>query len=105
MLKSPSHPETPPSAPPQTELDLSDRWLLNELQFDFPLQANPWAAIGRAKSIPAREILDQTIVLKKRGTIRQIGPIYDTRAMGYQSLLVAARVDERRIEDAAACIN
>jgi DNA-binding Lrp family transcriptional regulator len=43
--------------------------------------------------------------LKARGTIRQIGPVFDTRSLGYQSTLVAMRVLESHLDRAAKVIN
>lgn len=41
----------------------------------------------------------------KKGTIRQISAIFDTRTLGYSSSLVAARVKPERLDEAAEIIN
>ncbi len=88
-----------PPAPPS--LDARDRQLLDQLQADFPIKARPWGEFG----LPEEEALRRVRALRAQGLIRQISPIFDSRALGYASELVAAKVDESRIESAAAVIN
>jgi siroheme decarboxylase len=89
----------------ESQLDDTDKWLLNELQFAFPIVREPWREIGGRRSLTVRDILDRVGRLKRLGVVRQISPIYDTRALGYSSSLVAARVPEERVDEAAAIIN
>ena len=43
--------------------------------------------------------------VKESGVLRQLSAIFDTRALGYMSALVAAKVDPDRIDAAAATIS
>ena len=43
--------------------------------------------------------------VKESGVLRQLSAIFDTRALGYSSALVAAKVDPEHIDDAAAVIS
>jgi chlorite dismutase/DNA-binding Lrp family transcriptional regulator/nitrite reductase/ring-hydroxylating ferredoxin subunit len=89
----------------ESQLDETDKWLLNELQFNFPIVREPWTEIAARRSLTARGVLDRVARLKRLGVVRQISPIFDTRALGYSSSLVAARVPEERVDEAAAIIN
>src|SRR5881392_2798975 len=82
-----------------------ERRLLNLLQGSFPLEPRPFAAVARAASLNEDEVLARTRQLLDDRIIRQLTPIYDTRALGYGSMLVAAKVDSEHPWRAAKIIN
>jgi siroheme decarboxylase len=82
-----------------------ERRLLNLLQGSFPLAPRPFAAVGDLAGVSEDEVLARTTQLLGDRIIRQLTPIYDTRALGYQSLLVAAKVDPEVPWRAAKAIN
>lgn len=97
-----------PKAVPAERLDIVDRRLLDILQRDFPLSAQPFATIGERLGLPEGEVLTRVRRLKgpeKGRIIRQISAIFDTTALGYRSTLVAMRVPQDKLEQAAAAIN
>jgi DNA-binding Lrp family transcriptional regulator len=82
-------------------MDEVDRRLLNRIQEDFPLVEEPFAALGRALGCDEAEVLARTRRLREERVIRQISAIFDTRALGYHSTLVAMRIAPGRLEEAA----
>ena len=86
-------------------LDATDQELLNALQWDFPLDPHPYARLGERLGMDADEVMERIRRLKDAGILRQLSAIFDTRALGYGSSLVAARVDPERVDDAAAVIS
>jgi DNA-binding Lrp family transcriptional regulator len=86
-------------------LDETDKRLLNALQSRFPLDQRPFAAVARVADMEEDEALDRTERLLRERIIREITPIFDTTALGYSSMLVAAKVDEANPHRAAAVIN
>ena len=86
-------------------LDDVDRRLLNLLQGSFPLSVRPFAGVGEAAGISEDEVLARTQHLIDERIIRQVTPIFDTRALGYSSMLVAAKVDPENPHRAAGVIN
>jgi len=86
-------------------LDDLDRRLLNLMQGSFPLEPRPYAAVARAAEITEDETLRRVSHLIAERIIRQVTPIYDTRALGYASMLVAAKVDAEYPHRAAEFIN
>ena len=88
-----------------SELDPIDRVLLERLQSDFPLIARPFAAVGQALGLSEGEVLGRVRHLKEINILRQIGAIFDTRRLGYQSTLVAFHVADDMLEVAAAPIS
>jgi siroheme decarboxylase len=87
------------------ELEELDRELLNAVQWDFPLVPRPFAAIGERIGLTEPEVRARVARVKELGVLRQLSAIFDTRALGYSSALVAAKVDPDRIDEAAAVIN
>jgi DNA-binding Lrp family transcriptional regulator len=86
-------------------LDELDRKLLNLLQGSFPIAARPFAAVAELAGLSEEEVLGRTKRLLDERIIREITPIFDTRVLGYSSMLVAARVDPENPWRAAKIIN
>jgi siroheme decarboxylase len=86
-------------------LDDLDRKLLNLMQGSFPLEPRPYAAVAAAAEVAEAEVLSRVQRLLDERIIRQVTPIYDTRALGYGSMLVAAKVDPENPWRAATIVN
>jgi siroheme decarboxylase len=86
-------------------LDDLDRKLLNLMQGSFPLRPRPFAAVAAAAEVSEQEVLTRVQRLLDERIIRQVTPIYDTRALGYGSMLVAAKVDPENPWQAAKIVN
>ena len=86
-------------------LDDLDKRVLNLMQGSFPLEPRPYAAVARAAEVPEEVVLERVRTLLADRIIRQVTPIYDTRAFGYGSMLVAAKVDPEHPWRAAKVIN
>jgi siroheme decarboxylase len=90
------------AAVPLTE---ADKRLLNLMQGSFPIAQRPYAAVAAEAGIDERQAIDRVQELIDERIIRQVTPIYDTRALGYSSMLVAAKVDPENPWRAATIIN
>ncbi len=86
-------------------LDDADRQLMNLLQSSFALDPEPFAALAADAEMPVEEVKARTQRLLDERIIREITPIFDTRALGYASMLVAAKVDSEHPHRAAQIIN
>lgn len=86
-------------------MDNTDKKLLNLLQAEVPLVDRPFEALGGRVGLDEPETIRRIQRLKAEPVIRQIGAIFDTRRLGYQSSLVATRIASGRLEEAAAVIN
>src|SRR3970282_958159 len=86
-------------------MDVQDRKLLNLLQAEFPLDPEPFARLGEKTGETARAVIQRIERLKRAHVIRQISAIFDTRALGYKSSLVAMKVPPARADQAAEVIN
>jgi siroheme decarboxylase len=86
-------------------LDETDKRLMNLLQSSFPLDPEPFALVASEAELELDDVLARTSRLLDERIIREITPIFDTRALGYDSMLVAAKVDAENPQRAAAAVN
>jgi siroheme decarboxylase len=86
-------------------LDELDKKLLNLLQGSFPLSPRPFRKVAELAEVDEDEVLRRTQRLIDDRIIRQVTPIFDTRVLGYSSMLVAAKVDPENPHRAAKIIN
>src|SRR5215204_3185924 len=86
-------------------LDDTDRQLLNLMQGKFPLDTRPFKAVADLAGLEEAQVLERVRYLLDKRIIREITPIFDTRAFGYGSMLVAAKVDPAFPHRAAQFIN
>jgi siroheme decarboxylase len=86
-------------------LDETDKRLMNLLQSSFPLDGEPFALLASEAELELDDVLARTQRLLDGRIIREITPIFDTRALGYESMLVAAKVDAEHPQRAAAAVN
>jgi DNA-binding Lrp family transcriptional regulator len=91
--------------PTKAKTDPVDRELLNLVQSNFPLAAEPYQAIGQQLGISGEEVLKRLGGLKKLNIIRQISAIFDTRRLGYKTTLVAFRYPPHLLDKGARRIN
>lgn len=95
---------TTPRAP-RHKPDADDNRLLNVLQAGIPLTRRPFEAMGRELGMTEDEVIARTTRLREGRIVRQISAIFDTRALGYTSSLVAAKFPEDRLFEAAKIVN
>ena len=86
-------------------MDKLDTEILNEIQWKFPLVAKPFDEIAKKFEISSDEVKDRLIQLKRKGVLRQLSAIFDTRKLGYTSSLVAMEIEPDRLEHIAHQIN
>jgi DNA-binding Lrp family transcriptional regulator len=86
-------------------LDDLDKRLLNLMQGSFPIAPRPYQHVAGEAGISEREVMTRVQRLLDERIIRQVTPIFDTRALGYSSMLVAAKVDPENPWRAANIIN
>jgi siroheme decarboxylase len=83
-------------------VDAQDTRLCDLIQNDFPVCARPYAALGETVGESEQDVIDRVKRLRSERIIRQISAIFDTRKLGYRSMLIAARTTPEQEEAAAA---
>ena len=86
-------------------LDELDKQVMNLMQGRFPLERRPYARVAELAETTEDEVLRRVQHLIEHRIIRQVTPIFDTRALGYSSMLVAAKVDAEHPHRPAQIIN
>lgn len=87
------------------QMDETDKKLLNDIQWVFPLVDRPYAEIAAKHGLSEDEVMGRVSVLKGLGLIRQINAIFDTRRLGYKSALIAFAVKPDKLDAVADRIN
>ena len=86
-------------------LDERDKRLLNLMQGSFPIAPRPYQHVAAQAEMSEEQAIARVQELIDHRIIRQVTPIFDTRALGYSSMLVAAKVDPDNPWRAAKVIN
>jgi len=86
-------------------MDKLDTEILNEIQWTFPLVAKPFDEIAKKFGISSDDVKTRLVQLKRKGVLRQLSAIFDTRKLGYTSSLVAMEIEPDKLESVAHQIN
>jgi len=86
-------------------LDEMDRLILNEIQSNFPIDAEPYLELAEKLGCSEAEILERVQNLKDRAIIRRIGANCNSRKLGYTSTLCAARVPQDHMKKFVEVVN
>ena len=79
--------------------------LLYRMQNSFPMTERPFHELAKELGSTPEEVTSLIKKLKNEKIIRQTSAIFDTKRLGYKSSLVAFKVDENKIDQAAEIIN
>ena len=79
------------------------RWLA-ELQRGIPLCARPFEALARELDCAEVDLLAFVSRCRREGLVRRFGAVFDTRRLGYRSVLCAAAVPSDALDAVAAKI-
>ena len=77
------------------------RWLA-ELQRGIPLCARPFESLARELDCAESDLLGFVGRCRYAGLVRRFGAVFDTRRLGYRSVLCSAAVPPDALDDAAA---
>jgi DNA-binding Lrp family transcriptional regulator len=86
-------------------LDDLDRRLLQVVQEEFPITERPYQALGELLGASEHELITRSRRLRELGIIRRIGPIIDMKELGFDGVLVALSVPEKRLDEVAFIVN
>jgi len=86
-------------------MDDLDKRILSVIQTDFPVAVRPFEVLGERLRADADDIARRVSAMRRSGSIRRLGAVFDSRALGYFSTLVAARVPPDRLDEVAAAVS
>jgi DNA-binding Lrp family transcriptional regulator len=79
-----------------------DKKIVTAIQGGLPAEERPFDALAAQLGIQPDEMLARVRRLAGDGMIRRLGPVFDSRSLGYVSTLVAARIPPERLAEVAA---
>ena len=88
-----------------SEIDATDRKILNRMQDDLPLVSHPYAAVAAELGLTEAELLSRLAALKDARVITRFGPFFDAAAMGGAFCLCAMAVPPEQFEDVLTKVN
>lgn len=86
-------------------MDDIDKKILNIIQTDFPVVAEPFKVIAFLVGISEEDSLARIKRLKEGGIIRRIGAVFNAREIGFVSALCAAKVPEEKMKTFVETVN
>ena len=86
-------------------MDDLDKRILSVIQTDFPVAARPFDALADRLDADADDIAARVSEMRRSGSVRRLGAVFDSRALGYFSTLVAASAPPERLDDVAATVS
>ncbi|MBI5108215.1 MAG: AsnC family transcriptional regulator [Rhodocyclales bacterium] len=92
--------EAVPAAPDET-----DRRIINALQGDFPLVAEPYREVAAGLGLAEAEVLRRLDAMLDRKVLTRFGPMFQIERTGGAFVLAAMRVPEVDFERVAAQVN
>ncbi len=94
-----------PEAGVAPELDATDRRIINALQGDFPLVAEPYRQVAEELGLTEAELLRRLDAMLERKALTRFGPMFQIERAGGAFVLAAMRVPEADFERVAAQVN
>ena len=86
-------------------MDEMDRAIINEIQSDFPVHAQPFEVLGERLGLSGKEVLSRVKDLKEEGIIRRIGGNFNSKRLHFTSTLCAAKVPEEKLDGFVDVVN
>jgi DNA-binding Lrp family transcriptional regulator len=85
--------------------DATDRRIINALQGDFPLAAEPYREVADALGLSEAELLQRLDAMLERKVLTRFGPMFQIERAGGAFVLAAMRVPDADFERVAAQVN
>ncbi len=83
----------------------TERKLLTAAQQGIALTAEPFAELGKEFGLSAEEVVDKFKSLEEKGIIRRFGGVISSKKLGWQSILLAAKIPEEEIYEVVEVLN
>jgi DNA-binding Lrp family transcriptional regulator len=85
--------------------DAIDRRIINALQGDFPLVAEPYRRVADALGLSEAELLQRIDAMLERKVLTRFGPMFQIERAGGAFVLAAMKVPEEDFDRVAAQVN
>jgi siroheme decarboxylase len=95
----------PDRAGGEAATDATDRRIINALQGDFPLVAEPYREVAAALGLDEAELLQRLDAMLERKVLTRFGPMFQIERAGGAFVLAAMKVAEADFDRVAAQVN
>jgi len=85
-------------------MDEKDREIIRLLQNGFPLEAEPFKALGDKLWTDETGVISRLARMMQEEMIRYVGPFFDSRKLGYVGALAAMDVPPERVDVVSAIL-
>ncbi|MEQ8189395.1 MAG: AsnC family transcriptional regulator [Candidatus Eremiobacterota bacterium] len=86
-------------------MDDTDRNILNLIQNNFPITGEPCKELAHTLNITEEELIERIKKLEENNIIREIGPVFSSKHLGYKSTLVTMKVQQEKLKETVEIIN
>ena len=86
-------------------MDNTDRKILNLIQDDFPISKSPYKKLAHSMNISEEDLIGKIRKLEENNFIRETGPVFSSKHLGYKSTLVAMKVPQENLNETVEIIN
>ncbi len=86
-------------------MDNLDKQLINRIQSGFPITSRPYQQLGGELGLSEEEVISRLARLKEQGIIRRLGAAFDSKKLGFSSILAAMKVPQARVDAVAEILN
>jgi DNA-binding Lrp family transcriptional regulator len=73
-------------------MDNTDKQILTAIQADLPVEVRPFDVLAERLNLNAADVVSRVKRMAAEGLIRRVGPVFDSRGLGYVSTVAAATV-------------
>ncbi len=85
-------------------MDDLDKKILSVIQTDFPVATGPFNVLADRLGADPDDVAGRISDMRRSGSVRRLGAVFDSRALGYFSTLVAARIPPERLDQVAGTV-
>lgn len=78
--------------------------LLSLIQRGFPIESRPFHALAERMGCPEADIIAGVKSLVRERTIREFGPVFEPKRLGYLTTLIAVRIETDRAAELSAAM-
>jgi DNA-binding Lrp family transcriptional regulator len=82
-------------------MDNTDKKILTAIQADLPVEVRPFDVLAERLNLETTDVVARVKRMAAEGLLRRVGPVFDSRGLGYVSTVAAATVPPERLREVA----
>jgi siroheme decarboxylase len=86
-------------------MDKLDKKILDIIQKEIPIEPRAFKVVAEQVGTSEADVISRIKKLKQNRIIRRVGGSFDSKGLGYHSVLVAAKVSDEKLKNTVSCLN